>query len=277
MSPTAVFTPSNTLLSKAATLKGPSLVIGSPATAQDGTYQSLITSLSGSRDVERQMLDRLLDGGASLSPLKSFAPNSYTHAHPATTLKPTTYSSIHIILCDVDYQALLPQLPDFLSQLLLGLSPLGILHLLNLPLTLNSLSSELTVAGFLVLSNLNEGAVFAQKPAYTSGTSLSLKSRAATDSSPLPSADKERMSSKKALWTLTSPSAPTIDPESLLTPADRERPIPTCEPVNPAAPRRKRACKTCTCGLIELEAKEAKQGKIVVLDGREAGAAVEVE
>lgn len=42
---------------------GPALAIGSPATAQDGKYQSLITSLEQSREVERHMVDRLLDGG----------------------------------------------------------------------------------------------------------------------------------------------------------------------------------------------------------------------
>ncbi len=44
--------------------KGPALAIGSPATAQDGQYQSLVTSLEQSRQVERHMVDRLLDGGA---------------------------------------------------------------------------------------------------------------------------------------------------------------------------------------------------------------------
>jgi hypothetical protein len=52
--PAAKFTPS----------KGPSLVLGSPATAMDGKYQSLIMSLGENRDVERQMLDRLTDGGS---------------------------------------------------------------------------------------------------------------------------------------------------------------------------------------------------------------------
>jgi anamorsin len=43
--------------------KGPALAIGSLVTAQDGKYQALISDLEGSRHVERQMLDRLLDGG----------------------------------------------------------------------------------------------------------------------------------------------------------------------------------------------------------------------
>jgi hypothetical protein len=40
------------------------LVIGSLTTAQDGKYQTLLSSL-GDAPIERQMLDRLLDGGKS--------------------------------------------------------------------------------------------------------------------------------------------------------------------------------------------------------------------
>jgi hypothetical protein len=44
-------------------LKSPALVIGSLATANDGSYQALITELEVSRTVERLLADRLLDGG----------------------------------------------------------------------------------------------------------------------------------------------------------------------------------------------------------------------
>ena len=47
---------------------GPVLAIGSPATAQDGKYQLLITSLETSHRVERHMVDRLLDGGTCIHP-----------------------------------------------------------------------------------------------------------------------------------------------------------------------------------------------------------------
>ena len=50
--------------------KGTALAIGSPATAQDGKYQSLITSLEESRQVERHMVDRLLDGGAHITVIR---------------------------------------------------------------------------------------------------------------------------------------------------------------------------------------------------------------
>lgn len=52
-------------------VKGPSLVIGSPTTATDGKYQSLITELEETRQVDRQMLDRLLDGGMCFYKLNS--------------------------------------------------------------------------------------------------------------------------------------------------------------------------------------------------------------
>lgn len=48
--------------------KGPALVIGSPATAQNGLYQKTISDLEATRRVERQMIDRLLDGGKHILP-----------------------------------------------------------------------------------------------------------------------------------------------------------------------------------------------------------------
>ena len=58
MSPTALdYTPI-----AAPASKGDALVIGSLATAADGSYQELINSLSG-RNVERQLVDRILDQG----------------------------------------------------------------------------------------------------------------------------------------------------------------------------------------------------------------------
>lgn len=43
---------------------GASLVIGSLGTAQNGTYQALVTHLTAnSGSIEKQMLDRLIGGG----------------------------------------------------------------------------------------------------------------------------------------------------------------------------------------------------------------------
>jgi len=88
------------------------------------------------------------------------------------------------------------------------------------------------------------------------------------------SQDTGKKVSKEALWTLVSPSTPSIDAEALLTPADRQRPV-TCDPATPSlAPRKKKACKGCTCGLAEVEKAEeeaeqaelAKRLKVVLLD-----------
>ena len=43
--------------------KGNALVIGSPSTAAAGSYQSLIRELEMTRRVDKEMLDRLVDGG----------------------------------------------------------------------------------------------------------------------------------------------------------------------------------------------------------------------
>lgn len=83
---------------------------------------------------------------------------------------------------------------------------------------------------------------------------------------------------KKALWAITSaPATPLIDAEALLTAEDKSRPAPTCEPVTGGAPRRKKACKGCTCGLAELEEEERRTGKVVLLDGSQNGEARVVE
>lgn len=68
MSPAAIYsapltTPDSQKVLAAVPVKGSALAIGSPATAGDGKYQSLVKDLEATRSVDRQMLDRLLDGG----------------------------------------------------------------------------------------------------------------------------------------------------------------------------------------------------------------------
>lgn len=254
MAPAAIYAspvvPQDQKVVAAVPVKGPALAIGSPATAEDGRYQSLITSLQETRQVEKYMVDRLLDG--------------------ASTLTTSSFSSVHVALSPPDYEALSPRLPQLLSQLLAGLESLGTLHILNLGSSLPNLPSELTLAGFTILSTLPDGTLIAQKPAHAPSASLKSAPVAA-----LPLRRKTDKASKKALWTLSAPSTPTIDAESLLTDADRERPAP-CEPVSSGAPRRKKACKGCTCGLADLEAEELSKSKVVVLDGAESGQTMEV-
>ncbi|KAI0776122.1 DUF689-domain-containing protein [Trametes elegans] len=242
-------------LAAAVPAKGPALAIGSPATAQDGKYQSLITSLEESRTVERHMVDRLLDG--------------------ATALPPSSFASVHVSLSPAEYDALAPRLSQLLAQLLGGLEPLGTLHLLNLGSALPTLPSELTLAGFTVLTATQDGSIIAQKPAHSTASTVSLKTAPVAALPLRRKADPERKASKKALWSLSAPSTPSIDAESLLTAADRERPA-ACEPAVRGAPRRKKACKNCSCGLAELEAEELARSKVVLLDGAVNGETMEV-
>jgi len=219
----------------------------------------LISELGETRRVDKQLLDRIVD--------------------EATVLEPSTYASVYVTLTSSDYDSLRPKSPSFLTQLLSGLTPLGTLHLLNLSSTLQTLPSELTLAGFNVLSSFPDSrTLVAQKPAYASSTSLSLKNRSTTSVPLLKLNRKTNPAKKQALWAITSSlSTPVIDPESLLTPEDRARPVPTCEPVNATAPRRKKACKGCSCGLAELEENERKNAKVVLLDGSQNGEAREVD
>ena len=90
--------------------------------------------------------------------------------------------------------------------------------------------------------------------------------------------DAAKRSTKKALWTLTSPTpgTPRVDAEALLTPADRARPEP-CAPPSGNGTRRRKACKGCTCGLAELEAEEERNATVVLIDGAPDGGAREVK
>lgn len=199
---------------------------------------------------------------------------------PATILKPSFYSLIYVTLDESDYEGLKSRLSSFLRQLLSGLSPSGTLHLLSLASSFRSiLSSELVLAGFDILSSSVEtGNIVAQKPQDGPNATISIKTVTTNGAAAVPIVRLNRKADstkkKAVLWAITSskPSTPLIDAESLLTEEDKQRPVPTCEPVDPRAPpRRKRACKGCTCGLAELEEEELRTAKVVLIDGSQNG------
>ena len=192
----------------------------------------------------------------------------YIRTPAATNLESASFASAHLVLAAAEYEALASRLAALLAQLLAALQPLGTLHVHNAEQSVANVSSSLTLAGFTLLTTTPvSGELIAQKPAAGPSSAAAMPLRRKIDPA--------RKASKMALWTLSAPSTPPIDAEALLTDADRARP-PTCEPAVKGAPRRKKACKGCTCGLAEIEAEEA-MAKVVLLDGSEAGQAVEVE
>ena len=166
-----------------------------------------------------------------------------------------------------EYDSLTGNVPVLLKQLLAALEPLGTLHLHNVSAAPSALTSELSRAGFTVLTSTpSDGELIAQKPAQAAALPLRRK------------LDPARQASKKALWTFNAaPSTPAIDPEALLTDADRERPQAACSPLVNGVPRKKKPCKNCTCGLLELEQEEIAQSRVVVIDGAEGGETMEVK
>ncbi|KAL5508219.1 DRE2 [Sanghuangporus vaninii] len=264
--------PSGTVMNQP--LKAPALVLGTPATAQEGTYQRLIEELEKSRMVEKMMVDRLVEG--------------------ATTLVPASYGTIYAVVSQADLDSLALNLSSLLPQLLAGLSTHGTLHIQNASSNLPTVRPELERVGFEILTEKDDtGALIAQKVARflaattttttttttTSNASVTLN-RPAAASVPLrrPTSDATKRSTKKALWTFSSPApgTPRVDAEALLTPADRARPEP-CAPPSGSGPRRRRACKGCTCGLAEIEAEEEKNATVVLIDGAPDGGAREVK
>jgi len=198
--------------STADTAQGPILIVGSPATVQDGTYLQAITAAGTSSTVDKQMLDRILD--------------------EATTLDDNYYHSVLLILAPNDYDQS-DSVLTLLIALRKALSPSGTLRISNLTTPIVESFSQTLSSNEFVAQTEEGGVIVARK---TSPASVSLR-RGATKSE------------KKALWSVSSPGTPPVDATALLLPEDLAKRIPTCDPALPT--KQRRACKGCTCGLAE--------------------------
>jgi hypothetical protein len=92
MAPVATHPPSDDISTTSVPEKGPALVIGSLSTAQDGKYQRVVSELEATRQVERQILDRLLDRGDALSfPRRSLTNICISYSSRAGILRVDSY------------------------------------------------------------------------------------------------------------------------------------------------------------------------------------------
>ena len=98
-------------------VKAPALAIGSLSTAQDGKYQSLISELEGTRQVEKQLLDRLIDQGTySLFFYKSTFVNFPSHLFTTFILWIRPYHSDRVRLRKSESKAALATCSNLLQS-----------------------------------------------------------------------------------------------------------------------------------------------------------------
>lgn len=120
MSPTALH---ETLAPNSNSAKPPALVIGSLSTAKDGKYQSLISELEGTRQIEKQLLDRLIDKGAYRSFCKSTFINFPSHLFATFILWIRPYHSHRVRLRKSNSKATFPTCSNLLKPNVTGKPP----------------------------------------------------------------------------------------------------------------------------------------------------------
>ncbi|KAL7412052.1 cytokine-induced anti-apoptosis inhibitor 1, Fe-S biogenesis-domain-containing protein [Mrakia frigida] len=221
---------------------GAVLVIGSLDLGQE--YQSRVVQCEkeeGVQRVDKYLVDRIVDG--------------------ATVLPTSIYTHIYLILPPVHYTPSLNS--NLLNQLSTSLLPAGTLSFFLPPSSSTSTSSALSphllssLASVNLQPSLNSPSTFflaPPPPPPTNGGVRLLKRKS------------ERTEKKTALWALSSTpveeGAGLVRAESLLTEEDKAAPVCVL-PTGDKGTRRKRACKGCTCGLVELEAEE-KAAEVVL-------------
>ncbi|GAA5992001.1 hypothetical protein JCM10908_000690 [Rhodotorula pacifica] len=234
------------------------LVVASQVAAQDGSYQALVTELTGKGKVEMQMVDRIVEG--------------------ATTLPSSQYKHVAVLLpANMVTSSLLALLEPSLAG---G----GSFEVRGEAAENEELLGELTLVG-LSGANKTGNSVIAVKPSVTS-VPLSLKrpasaldpsaasaaiplSSAAAPGSAVPLPGRTSRAAKASLWAFTTAAAtasgaatPTIDESTLLTKEDLERPT-LVQRADCDVKRTRRACKDCTCGLREILLDEKEQDDLV--------------
>ncbi|WFD30224.1 electron carrier [Malassezia sp. CBS 17886] len=239
------------------------ILVSSMAAAREGNYQAAVEKYEETSSVfETHMADRLTD--------TDYAP------------PPATFDLAVVVapFSDVKWAALLPKLYPALAPG--GKLQVSLVDKEDVARATNELRGEVTASGFTdIVAPASDASLDAARPAIgavvangapaTNGAaSTNGTSAAPVGALPLRRKTKD-VPDKKSLWA-TQPEA-QIDPESLLDEADRLGPRATkredCSvDMSVPLPRRKRACKGCTCGLREMQEDEL-QSSIVQLDAGE--------